>query len=148
MSRSTDFFNVAQTALNKMLVIAGYFMHYRMCLRGNFNILVYEGDKMQNKNIPLLCPGVREVFLPSTALSTNNQPQPKTHSSHTIHAQQVNTYLSLQAAKPPSAFCLKTVPGQIACRNRTLNQRRFLKCNLLNFACRFSNRSIDWEPNF
>lgn len=84
----------------------GYFVHCKMCLRGNFNILVYEGDKMRNKNIPLLCPGVREVFLPSIVLS-NKQPQPKTHSLHTVHAQQINTHLSLQAAKARWRFAWK-----------------------------------------
>lgn len=147
--------------LNKILVLAGYFMHYRMCLLGNFNILVYEGDKMQNKKIPLLCPRVRGVFLPSIVLSNNNQPQPKTHSSHTMHAQQINTHLSLQAAKARLRFAWKQCQGRyragiepstfMLCSSRAVNTtaaRRFLTCNLLNFACCSLNKSIDWEPTF
>lgn len=73
-------------------------MHSRMCLLGSFNILVYEGDKIQNKRIPLLCPGVRLLFLPSIVLSSN-QPPPNTHSSRTVH-----THSSSQAAEARLCF--------------------------------------------
>lgn len=103
LSPNVATFNVAKTLLNKIFVLAGYFMHCRMCLLGNFNILGYEGDKMQNKKIPLLCPKVRLVFLPSIVLSSN-QPPLNPHSSHTVHTQQIATHLSLQAAETRLCF--------------------------------------------